>query len=92
MAGKRMKRLRWGRGCASTRVRRAGAVAAAHHGVAHYGLGELGMPLAQLKRQAGVVCRALIRMPKKANPELVLLLHHELNAASVVNAVHGRVF
>eukprot|EP00971_Amphidinium_carterae_P139372 2761872-Amphidinium_carterae.1 len=29
-------------------------------------------------------------MPRKANPELVLLFHHELAAASVVNAVHGR--
>eukprot|EP00971_Amphidinium_carterae_P203369 4035658-Amphidinium_carterae.1 len=31
-------------------------------------------------------------MPRKTNPELVLLYHHDLSAASVVNAVHGRVF
>eukprot|EP00971_Amphidinium_carterae_P342043 6481176-Amphidinium_carterae.1 len=31
-------------------------------------------------------------MPRKTNPELVLLFHHDLSAASVVNAVHGRVF
>eukprot|EP00971_Amphidinium_carterae_P205086 4070234-Amphidinium_carterae.2 len=52
----------------------------------------VGYSARQLFTHTARVARALLRVPQKSRPALVVLLHKDLRPASVINAVHGSLF